>query len=92
MALFGCAKNAAETATEASLSQVNAIEQQIKKECPAVKIDKQMNALRDSIKTQLATCEAQKATLQEKNNTLWVFIIGMLVVIGVSKFAKIQKG
>ena len=86
--LSGCMKNASETATETSLHQVNAIEQQIKKDCPAVKIDEQMNALRDSIKNQLAVCEAEKSTLQERNNTLWVVIIGIAIVFGVSKLAK----
>lgn len=86
--LTGCAKSASETATETSLSQVNAIEQQIKKECPAVKIDEQMNALRDSIKTQLATCETEKRVLEERNNTLLVILIGILVVFGISKYTK----
>ena len=86
--LSGCMKNASETATETSLHQVNAIEQQIKKDCPAVKIDEQMNALRDSIKNQLATCETEKRVLEERNNTLLVILIGIAIVFGVSKLAK----
>ena len=86
--LCGCAKNASETATETSLNQVSVIEQQIKKECPMAKFDEQMNALRDSIKNQLAVCEAEKDTLKERNNTLLVILVGILVVFGVSKVAK----
>ena len=86
----GCAKNASETAAEASLSQVNAIEQQIKKDCPMVNYDKQMESLRNSIKTQLATCEAQKATLQERNNTLLAILIGLVAIIIALNWAKIK--
>lgn len=86
--LTGCAKNASQTAADASLQQVNVIEQQIKKECPTAKFDDQMNALRDSIKSQLAICEAQKGTLEERNNTLIVVLLGIAIVFGVSKFAK----
>ena len=86
--LTGCAKNASESAAETSLHQVNVIEQQIKKECPAAKFDDQMNALRDSIKNQLAICEAQKGALEERNNTLIVILLGIAIVFGISKFAK----
>lgn len=88
--LNGCAKDAMETATESSLNQVSAIEAQIKKECPQAKIDKEMDALRASINTQLAICESQKATLQERNNTLWVILFGILVVFIVAKWEKIK--
>lgn len=86
--LTGCVKNASQTAADASLHQVNVIEQQIKKECPTAKFDEQMNALRDSIKNQLAVCEAQKGALEERNNTLIVILIGIAIVFGVSKWAK----
>lgn len=86
--LTGCAKNASKTATETSLHQVNVIEQQIKKECPTAKFDEQMNALRESIKNQLAVCEAEKDALEERNNTLIVILIGIAIVFGVSKWAK----
>ena len=86
--LSGCVKNASETATETSLNQVNVIEQQIKKECPTAKFDEQMNALRDSIKNQLAVCETEKSVLRERNNTLIVILIGIVLVFGISKLAK----
>lgn len=47
-----------------------------------------MNALRESIKNQLAVCEAEKGALEERNNTLIVILIGIAIVFGVSKFAK----
>lgn len=89
--LGGCAKNASETAANASLSQVAALEQQIKKDCPTVNYDKQMESLRNSIKTQLATCEAQKDALREKNNTLLVILIGLIAIIAVINFGKIKR-
>lgn len=90
--LTGCIKNASETAAEASLSQVDALEQEIKKDCPAVNYGKKMEALRASIKTQLQTCESQKATLQEKNNTLLAILIGLIAIIVVINWVKIKSG
>lgn len=91
LVLCGCAKTATETAAETALNQVGVVEQQIKKECPTAKIDDAMNALRGTIQTQLATCNAEKETLQQKNNTLWVILIGILIVIGVSKWQQIKR-
>lgn len=88
--LTGCVKNASETAAETSLHQVNAIEQQIKKECPTVKIDEPIKALKSSINTQLAVCESQKATLEEKNNTLLAILIGLVAIIVVINWTKIK--
>ncbi len=87
----GCAKTPVETATEASLSQVDAIEQQIKKDCPTVNYDKKIDALRNSIKTQLATCESQMGELKERNNTLWAILIGLVAVIIAFNWAKIKS-
>lgn len=88
--LCGCAKTPIETATDASLGQVDALEQQIKKDCPAVNYDKQINALRDSIKTQLSTCEAKMGELKERNNTLLAILIGLVAVIIAFNWAKIK--
>lgn len=88
--LNGCAKTATETATDASLGQVDALQEQIKKDCPTVNYDKQMNALRDSIKTQLATCEAKMGELKERNNTLLAILIGLIAVIVAFNWAKIK--
>lgn len=88
--LFGCAKTPVETATDASLGQVDALQEQIKKDCPTVNYDKQMNALRDSIKTQLSTCEAKMGELKERNNTLLAILIGLIAVIIAFNWAKIK--
>lgn len=91
LALCACAKTASETAADASLAQTTIIEQQIKKECPAAKIEEPMNALRASIKTQLAACEAEKQILREQYNTLLVILIGLLIIIGISNLDKIKR-
>ena len=90
--LGGCVQNASETAAEASLNQVNVIEKQIKKDCPTLKIDDTLNALRASIKTQLQVCESQKDILKEKNNTLLAILIGLIVVIIMMNWIKIKTG
>lgn len=89
--LNGCAKTASETATETALNQVAIVEQQIKKECPMVKINDTMNALRGTIQTQLATCNAEKETLEQKNATLWVALISLLVIIGIANWQRIKR-
>ncbi|MBO7715667.1 MAG: hypothetical protein J6S85_19045 [Methanobrevibacter sp.] len=88
--LSACVQNASETAAETSLHQVSAIEQQIKKECPAAKIDEPIKALKASINTQLAVCESQKATLEEKNNTLLAILIGLIAIIVVVNWTKVK--
>lgn len=88
--LYGCAKSPVETATDASLGQVDVLQEQIKKDCPTVNYDKQINALRDSIKTQLATCESQMGQLKERNNTLLAILIGLIAVIVAFNWAKIK--
>lgn len=91
LSLTACAKTASESATEASLHQVAVIEQQIKKECPTAKIDSQITALQASIKTQLLTCESEKATLKERNNLLLAILIGLISVIIALNWFKIKK-
>lgn len=88
--VFGCAKTATETATDAALHQANAIEQQVKKECPQARIDEPMKALKATIESQLATCESQMDSLKEKNNTLWAVLIGLVAVIIAFNWAKIK--
>lgn len=88
--LTGCAKTASETATEAALSQTAALHQQIKKECPTVNFDVSINALKSTITNQLASCEAEKGKLREKNNTLLAILIGLIAVIVVSNWAKLK--
>lgn len=78
--LLGCTTSAPELATETALNQVSAVEAKIKKECPQAKIDRDIIALQSSIKSQYASCEERLQTYKERNNTLIVIIIGMIVV------------
>lgn len=78
--LIGCAKTAPEMATETALNQVSAVEAKIKKQCPQADIDRDIIALQSSIKSQYASCEERLQTYRERNNTLIVIIIGMIVV------------
>lgn len=89
--LTACTQSASQTATDASLNQVASVEAQIKKECPTAKINDSLDSLRASIKTQLAVCESEKQTLRERNNTLVVIILGILIVLGVANWAKIKR-
>lgn len=81
--LCGCVKTATETATDAALQQVDAVEQQIKKQCPEAKIDKSMDALRSSINSQLATCELQRAKVESDKVKWQVAFFGLLLAVGV---------
>lgn len=89
--LSGCAKTATETAADAALQQVDAVEHQIKKECPQAQIDKDMNALRASIKSQLSTCELQRAKIESDKVKWEVAFFSLLIIMAVwfaGKFAK----
>ena len=85
--LCGCAKTASETAADAALHQVDAVEQQIKKECPTAKIDKDMDALRSSIKSQLATCESELARV-EADKVKWEVAFFATLIIMAAWFAR----
>ena len=91
LVLLGCAKSAPQSATEAALQQTHAIHQQIKKECPTAQIDEPIKALTSMINNQLASCESETGRLRERNNTLTVIIIGIVLLWGVSKFGKIKS-
>lgn len=83
MLLSGCAKTASESAADAALVQVGAVEQAIKKECPQAKIGKDMDALRATITSQLKTCEAEQARIQADKVKWQTAFFAMLVVMGV---------
>lgn len=79
--MCGCAKTPQEIATDAVLGQVGAVEQAIKKECPQAKIDEQINALRDTVQSQLATCESQISVERSEKRTWQVVAGGLLLAI-----------
>lgn len=78
--LCGCAKTPTETIAEEALNKTEEIHQKIKKECPTAKFDTEISDLQKTIKTQLAVCESEQDKLRERNNTLIVVIIGIIVV------------
>lgn len=91
LSLCACAKTATETAADAALSQVDAVEHQIKKECPQAQIDKDMDALRASIKSQLSTCELQRAKIESDKVKWEVAFFSLLIIMAVwfaGKFVK----
>lgn len=88
--LNGCAKTASETATESALAQTNAIYQQIKQQCPQAEINDSIAALKATIQNQLASCEAEKGKLKERNNTLLAILCGILAIIVAINWVKIK--
>lgn len=88
--LAGCTKTASESAAEAALSQVDAVEQSIKKECPQAKIDKDMDALRANIKSQLRTCESEQARIQSDKNKWQIAFFALLLFVGLYSAKKFK--
>lgn len=80
--LSGCAKTASESAADAALVQVDVVEQAIKKECPTAKIDKDMDALRADIKSQLRACETEQAKTQSDKVKWQMAFFTLLVAVG----------
>jgi len=89
--LCGCAKTATETATDTALQQVDAVEQQIKKQCPEAKIDKSIDALKSSINSQLATCELQQAKVESDKVKWQVAFWSLFFVVGVFVLKRVVK-
>lgn len=83
LCLMGCAKTASETAADAALQQVNVVEQQIKRQCPDAEVEEPMNALRSSIKSQLATCESELARVGSDKAKWQVAFFGLLLAVGL---------
>ena len=89
--LAACVKDASEMAAETSLSQVNAIEKKIQKDCPQGDFAAEIMVLKSSIKGQLTTCEVEKSNLRERNNTLLAVIGGLLLIILALCWNKIRR-
>lgn len=81
--LSACAKTATESATDAALAQVDAVERTIKKQCPDAQIDKDMEALRADIKSQLQTCEVEQARIEADKVKWQIAFFALLVIVGV---------
>lgn len=79
--LCGCdGKTPMQNATDSALQQLDAIEHSIKPECKSASTDKQIDALRTTIKSQLSTCEleVERITADKKR---WQTISVMLLII-----------
>lgn len=79
--LSGCAgKSPIENITDSALQQLNAIEHSIKPECKSASTDKQMEALRSTIKSQLSTCETKIEQITA-DKIRWQTISVILIII-----------
>lgn len=83
--LFGCSspKPATETLTESTKESIAALEKSLPKECKTESIKAQFSALTAKVDANLATCEAEKALLEEekRHKDTWIGGLFMTVVI-----------
>lgn len=89
--LSACAKTPQESATDAAMAQIGAVEHTIKKECPDAKIDKDMDALRASVQSQLATCESQISVERAKRRTWQVASFALMGLVAILLYIKILR-
>lgn len=83
--LFGCANTptATETLTEGIKKDIQALEKSLPKECQTESIKLQLAALESKVEANLATCEAEKALLEEekRHKDTWIGGLFMTVII-----------
>ena len=89
--ISGCAKTATQTITESALQQVNAIEQAIAPECKTTAVTSQINTLRDTIKTQLSTCELEKQKITADKIRWETTAVLLMIIIAVYISSKILR-
>ena len=79
--LSGCTHTP--TATETLTEDIQAIEKSLPKECQTESIKLQLAALESKVEANLATCEAEKALLEEekRHKDTWIGGLFMAVVI-----------
>lgn len=74
--LLGCTSTppASETLTESTKEAISALEKSLPKECKTESVKAQFGALTAKVDANLATCEAEKALLEEKKrlSDTWV--------------------
>ncbi len=89
IALMGCllcacsAKTPTQTATDAAIQAIDALEQSIAPECKTASVDKQITALRTQVENTVTYCETEKQVLQLEKDRLLLVLFFMTVVIGV---------
>lgn len=85
--LSGCTHTptATETLTEGIKKDIQAIEKSLPKECQTESIKLQLTALESKVEANLATCEAEKALLEEKKrlSDTWVgfWFMGCIILL-----------
>lgn len=83
--LAGCTHTptATETLTEGIKKDIQAIEKSLPKECQTESIKLQLAALESKVEANLATCEAEKALLEEekRHKDTWIGGLFMTVII-----------
>lgn len=87
--LFGCSTTppASQTLTESTKETIKALEESLPKECKTESVKLQFAALEAKVDSTLATCETEKALLEEKkrhSDTLVGFwFVWCVVLLGV---------
>jgi hypothetical protein len=83
--LLGCTKapTATETLAEGIKKDIHALEKSLPKECQTESVKLQLAALESKIDANLATCEAEKALLEEekRHKDTWIGGLFMSVLI-----------
>lgn len=83
--LSGCTHTptATETLTEGIKKDIQAIEKSLPKECQTEGIKLQLAALESKVEANLATCEAEKALLEEekRHKDTWIGGLFMTVIV-----------
>lgn len=83
--LLGCTSTtpASETLAESTKESIAALEKSLPKECKTESVQAQFSALTAKVDANLATCEAEKALLEEekRHKDTWIGGLFMTVVI-----------
>lgn len=97
IALIGCllcacsAKTPTQTATDAAIQAIDALEQSITPECKTASVDKQITALRTQVENTAIYCEQEKQVLELEKDRLLMVLFMMVTVIGVYIIKKIKN-
>lgn len=88
IALIGCllcacsAKTPTQTATDAAIQAIDALEQSITPECKTASVDKQITALRTQVENTVTYCEQEKRELQLEKDRLEIILFFLVVAMG----------
>lgn len=88
IALIGCllcacsSKTPTQTATDAAIQAIDALEQSITPECKTASVDKQITALRTQVENTVTYCEQEKRVLELEKDRLLLVLFIMTAVVG----------